>query len=69
MIFTQTNLKLNQLNYQRVSNSLLFFGVPGMALILLVKVQSGVFTTNRSEAQGFYREVELEEACSESLNL
>jgi len=43
--------------------------VPGMALILLVKVQSGVFTTNRSEAQGFYREVELEEARSKSLNL
>ena len=46
-----------------------FYGVPGMAQILLVKVQSGVFTANRSEAQGFYREVELEEACSESLNL
>jgi len=34
--------------------------VPGMALILLVKVQSGVFTANRSEAQGGYREVVAE---------
>ena len=31
-----------------------------MTLILLVKVQSGVFTTNRSEAQGIYREVVAE---------
>jgi len=37
-----------------------FFSVPGMTLILLVKVQSGVFTTNRSEAQGVYREVVAE---------
>jgi hypothetical protein len=31
-----------------------------MVLILLVKVQSGVFTANRREAQGGYREVVAE---------
>jgi hypothetical protein len=39
---------------------MLFYCVPGMALILLVKVQSEVFTTNRSEAQGIYREIGAE---------
>jgi len=37
-----------------------FYCVPGMALILLVQVQSGAFTANRSEAQGGYREVVAE---------
>jgi len=39
---------------------LFFLYVPGMALILLVEVQSGVFTANRSETQGVYREVVAE---------
>jgi len=56
------HIQIHIIDGARFQGILLFSCVPGMALILLVKVQSGVFIANRRETQGIYREVELKEA-------